>query len=298
MIAGPDFICIGLPKAATGWLYDQLQFHPDFWMPPIKELGYLNHETVRFKSSEKRLSRLEKGEVRQKKNPERLKRKDLAELRPRVDLDARFLRMASTLRGQERNLKRYIELFDIKGEFLSGDITPGYCRLEEDMIVQIAEHLPQAKILLLVRDPVARTWSDMSMVHRKHNFDASLLDDIQAFRAYLETTQRYKITSSPSTVWERWKKHAPQLQKRYFLLDDIAAEPAKVLRDILLYLGADADKQGQQIAADYNRKSVRRKLEMSDAISTALAEHFASELRACAETFGGRAEHWPSKYGV
>ncbi len=38
---GPDFICIGLPKAGTGWLYDQLDNHPDFWMPPVKELLYL-----------------------------------------------------------------------------------------------------------------------------------------------------------------------------------------------------------------------------------------------------------------
>ena len=39
---GPDFICIGAQKAGTRWLFDQLAFHPGFWMPPIKELHYLN----------------------------------------------------------------------------------------------------------------------------------------------------------------------------------------------------------------------------------------------------------------
>jgi hypothetical protein len=34
---GPDFLCVGVPKAGTGWLFDQLNAHPDFWMPPVKE---------------------------------------------------------------------------------------------------------------------------------------------------------------------------------------------------------------------------------------------------------------------
>ena len=40
--AGPDFFCIGAQKGGTRWLYDQLQLHPDFWMPPVKELHYFD----------------------------------------------------------------------------------------------------------------------------------------------------------------------------------------------------------------------------------------------------------------
>src|SRR2546430_11566837 len=38
--ARPDFLCIGAQKGGTTWLYRQLYSHPDFWMPPIKELEY------------------------------------------------------------------------------------------------------------------------------------------------------------------------------------------------------------------------------------------------------------------
>src|SRR3954451_6343376 len=41
-LPGPDFICIGAQKAGTGWLYEQLRAHPDFWVPPIKELHYFD----------------------------------------------------------------------------------------------------------------------------------------------------------------------------------------------------------------------------------------------------------------
>src|SRR4029078_219812 len=41
--AGPDFLCVGAQKAGTSWLYRQLEPHPDFWMPPVKELHYLDN---------------------------------------------------------------------------------------------------------------------------------------------------------------------------------------------------------------------------------------------------------------
>src|SRR5438105_11482287 len=40
--AGPDFCCVGAQKGGTGWLYEQLRAHPDFWMPPLKELHYFD----------------------------------------------------------------------------------------------------------------------------------------------------------------------------------------------------------------------------------------------------------------
>ena len=41
--ARPDFLCVGAQKAGTSWLYRQLEPHPDFWMPPVKELHYLDN---------------------------------------------------------------------------------------------------------------------------------------------------------------------------------------------------------------------------------------------------------------
>src|ERR1700693_6546256 len=40
--AQPDFLCVGAHKSGTTWLYRQLDSHPDFWMPPIKELHYFD----------------------------------------------------------------------------------------------------------------------------------------------------------------------------------------------------------------------------------------------------------------
>ncbi len=37
-----------MQKAGTGWAYDQLQYHPDFWMPPLKEIHYLDRDAPTF----------------------------------------------------------------------------------------------------------------------------------------------------------------------------------------------------------------------------------------------------------
>ena len=49
--ARPDFLCVGAQKAGTSWLYRQVEAHSDFWMPPMKELHYLDNlnRTRRFR---------------------------------------------------------------------------------------------------------------------------------------------------------------------------------------------------------------------------------------------------------
>src|SRR5215469_17740999 len=63
-VKGPDFICIGMPKAGTGWLYDQLSHHPDFWMPPVKELHYLHRPVPTLPNSRRHLDNWDKLALR------------------------------------------------------------------------------------------------------------------------------------------------------------------------------------------------------------------------------------------
>jgi len=39
----PDFLVIGVQKAATSWLWVQLKKHPYIWLPPVKELHFFDH---------------------------------------------------------------------------------------------------------------------------------------------------------------------------------------------------------------------------------------------------------------
>src|SRR5437879_367128 len=92
----PDFLCVGAHKSGTTWLYQQLDSHPDFWMPPVKELHYLDQ-----------LSR-----VQRTSSP-----------RCRDERDLRFLENIRILSAEQHmDLVRYAQLFEPKASLLSGDI--------------------------------------------------------------------------------------------------------------------------------------------------------------------------------
>jgi hypothetical protein len=135
--ACPDLLCVGAQKAGTLWLYRQLEPHPDFWMPPVKELHYLD-------------------------NLNRTKRH--GEPRSKDERDACFLESIKDLRMRRHiDLDSYGRLFRHKGPLLSGDISPTYSTLSDEIIERVVDHFPNLKVIFLARDPVERAWSQLSM---------------------------------------------------------------------------------------------------------------------------------------
>ncbi|MBV9571524.1 MAG: sulfotransferase [Alphaproteobacteria bacterium] len=286
---GPDFICIGMQKAGTGWLFDQLQFHPDFWMTPVKQLHYLEHEKTRPGKAEKFLALARK--------PERLQQR-ISGRKRWDDRDIAFLEQLAGYRGEEMTVDRYISLFQYKQNSLSGEINSGYSGLGADTIQQVAERLPALRVFIILRDPVARAWSQISMAHRNEKFDPGLLEKPEDFRTYLETSPAIKKVAYPAQIVDRWKRSAPKLAFRWFFFDDIVKDPAIVRNEIIGYLGADPDKSSGEISADHNRKASDKKLESTETARATLIEHFRTELRACAAMFGGPADAWAAQYGA
>jgi hypothetical protein len=279
-------MCIGMQKAGTDWLYDQLLYHPDFWMPPIKEFHYLDREESPKIGRAKTLLELK---------PRRLKKR-FTKRKPWNETDYAFLQEAAALEGP-LDLKRYANLFRYKGDLLSGDVTPGYSAIGEDMISEVDEALPGLKIILLVRDPVARAWSQISMAHRNDNFDGSILAEPQRLRDFLKDSKLVGDRGFPTQIAQRWLRAGPHLNLRWFFFDDIEQRAEAVRSDILTFLGANPEKKSGDLEASFNRKS-KMKLMLTDERRAVLVEHFADELFACAEMFGGPAALWPAKYGL
>jgi hypothetical protein len=299
-IDGPDFICVGMPKAGTGWLFDQLQAHPDFWMPPVKELLYLRGGKPQIPLTGKRggygIKQIEEGEANGQE-----KRNRKPHMLPRDQkTDLAFIKVAELCNSEPRSLDRYASLFQFKGSKLSGDISPMYMQLDKDLVTAIGERFPKTRILAQVRDPVGRAWSRISM-YPPHKFDHQILEDADKFREFLRTSTGIEGKSSPTKLAQHWQALAPNLPFRIFLLDDVAAEPENTRREILSYLGADPDKPSA-LPADYNRKrkskTATKKQVMSDSTREILVDYFKDEIRACADMFGGRARGWVTRYGL
>jgi len=272
--AGPDFLCIGAQKGGTRWLYDQLQLHPDFWMPPIKELHYFDRRAP----SQARANR---------------RQAELA-LRPLDQRDVDFLEAYVTMRWWWKDLDAYGRLFGLKGDQLSGDVTPDYSALGERMIARIMRRFPKAKVVFIARDPVERAWSHLTM-HMRRGTVARGLDGDAVIRLL---GQRFVATRSyPSEIVARWRRHVPAEQFGLFLFDDLVADADGLRRRVLAFLGADPDKESGVIDAAFNRKQDLEKVALTPEIRERLARHFAAELRASGEAFGGAARGWATRYG-
>jgi hypothetical protein len=181
---------------------------------------------------------------------------------------------------------------------LSGDITPVYTGLSDDVVTQVGANFPNVRIVLLLRDPVSRTWSQLSMVHRSGGFNTDLLSNPARFRKVLERSKPIRRVSFPTAVAERWAQHAPNVAFRHFFFDDIASQPTETRRDILTFIGADPTKGSGDIAPDHNKKSSAAKLTLTDDIKAEMVDFFADEIRACATRFGGHAITWAQNYGI
>jgi len=267
--AQPDFICIGAHKGGTTWLYQQLDSHPDFWMPPVKELHYFDQR-----------SRVQHPAPR-----------------CRDQRDHQFLESLNDLSAKTYlDLESYGRLFELKGPLLSGDISPNYSTLSSKLIRQIVRCFPSLKVIFLARDPVQRFWSHLSMeVHYRQiePFDATNINEVH--RNLLRRGMR--LRSYPSAVVTRWKRYVDPARFRVCFFDDLQAKPAELRRSILQFLGADAEKPTDESRANYNSWAGMEKLPLTNEVRSHLAQFFKKELKACAARLDGPARKWPAQYG-
>ncbi len=125
---GPTFITPGAQKSGTTWLNKQLRAHPDFWMPPQKEMDYL---FLMPPSRKKYLERLPKVmlTLEQKNNEQAIEWWKLF--------------------ASEWSLEKYSQLFLPAGDKFSGDISPNYARMNAEAIERAAKFAKSENCLLM-----------------------------------------------------------------------------------------------------------------------------------------------------
>ena len=287
--SGPNFLCVGAQKAGTGWLYEQLRDHPDFWMPPVKELHFFD----RITGSGEALS--ERSVPYARKNEERI---DIARLRARDDRDRRFLDQFTILWAHDApDLNEYARLFESKGHLISGDITPGYSILPESTIAKIATRFPTTTVILLARDPVERAWSQLSMYVRRGLIERFDPNDLERITEHLNRPEIFS-RSHPSQTVRHWQSHLSAGRFRVFFFDDLQRDPVHLRASIVTVLGGDPNKTSDVVAPDYNAKAQKEKMPLSESVRAHLARFFEDELKACAVELGGPAMEWPKRYGL
>lgn len=272
----PDFFCVAAQKTGTSWLYDQARSHPGVWMPPIKELRFFNSDSSKLKErAEARLAR--RGG------------------RALDDRDREFLRRAATFQGvlDTADLTQYTRLFEPAGDLVTGDVSPANHRLGATAIAQLSRGLPDCKFLLLLRDPVARLWSQVNMQVRGGKASAEALTDPAQFEDLVKHPM-FVEHSFQSQAIHRWREIVGEQRFRVFVMDDLVSDPPNYRRAIFSYIGLRADDC--TIPADYNKKANDQKLPLPAVFYGFLNDYFAEEYDALDRLIGGKwVSQWRSK---
>jgi hypothetical protein len=222
----PNFFIVGAPKAGTTSLYHYLDQHPDVYMSPIKEPCHFSEEIRLQNFSEERLPGVE------------------ADLRAQQE----YLRGPMTEKrfgGIGMEWDDYLRLFEnVRRETAIGEASVLYL-WSKTAARNIQLRVPNARILLVLREPVGRAFSEY-------------LDGVTA--GALRGSFRNYIEACLSCRSEKLSLMRPSLElglysaevKRYLdrfswknvhvvLYDDFQKQQATVLAQIFDFIGVDSN---------------------------------------------------------
>ena len=278
----PDFLGIGVVRGGTTWLWENLRFHPEIWLSPVKEIDYFNRIFPIIKQDSVERPAL---------FSEKLKHFRFSRL-------TRYLRRFSweNARWQYRFYRGeptpewYCSLFEPAGQRIAGDITPHYSALNGEAVRHVAAFLPEVKVVLILRDPVARDWSHA--VHFLTQYGRRSLAGVTEsdFRHHFQDPSA-RLRGNYPRMLTLWRDHIPP--ERFFLafFDDIVRQPDRLMLDIYGFLGVTADES-------YLPPKLRQvinpstKSKIPPVMHRYLAELNLPQLEWLAAELGGHAETW------
>ena len=288
---GPDFLGIGSSRCGTSWLYRMLSESSYFWVPPIKELHYFDrsrqYPSPSYLADASPLFRL----ISPARNNLHYKRYLIRSV-------GKFILKRDISRiqwGLMYFLGRigdqwYRNLFPVQtGEnLLRGEITPAYALLDETDINKVKKINPGMKIIFLMRNPVARAWSQA--VHSgfagKEDIESY---SVQQFTQWLSKGSVKRKNEFMRTI-RAWETIFSSDQMFVGFYEEISHAPETLLRNIFRFLGIfdfDLDPGLFKLRINANPK-----LEMPKAFKYAANLAFEKEIHAVAKHYGGFANEW------
>jgi len=218
----PNFLIVGAAKAGTTSLYEYLKLHPQIFLnDKIKESFFLTG--LDFRNTNPKSGDYHLNKV--------------------------------------YTLKEYEELFDSTRQFKSiGEVCVGYLYFYQQSIPKIKEYLSQPKIIIILRNPIERAFS---------NYMHFVRDGYEKLSFY-EALQNEKVRNTKNYWWgyqyskgglyyDAVRKYLQEFENvQIIVFDDLVENTKKVYRQILEFLCVDKMFVPKNIFDKYNVSGVPR----------------------------------------
>ena len=170
-----------------------------------------------------------------------------------------FNRLKEKSKGSVENEKKlfnkYLKLFEkVKNETAIGEASPAYI-YNEDCAKLIKNYLPKVKIIVVLRQPAERAYSNYLHALRAGkepltNFEKALSEESKRMRENWGPLFYYKDKGYYYKQLKRYYDVFPEESIKVLLFDDILNKPQSILIEVFKFL-----KLSDSVAIDVNKKS-------------------------------------------
>lgn len=235
MTSLPNFIIVGVQKSGTTSIYSYLDQHPQIYLSPVKEPHFLERDWENYYLQ---------GKAR---NPKRID-----------------------------TFEKYEALFEgVTNEIAIGEASLNCLFHHDESIPQILKYVPETQIIIILRNPAERAYSDYLM----HMRDAINSDGTVPFSYIIkERFDRSYITQKG--FYSDGVKHFRDVfgteRVHIFLYDDLRKDTGKFLKDIYRAIKVDTEFEADfskraQTAQVPKNKTVNRILNTKNPIRSTVA---------------------------
>jgi len=232
----PNFFIVGTGKAGTTSLYHYLAQHPQIYMSPVKEPCYFASEIHAGNLTETHLRHI---------------RRMSRQFRDRFPDGQRVRPMSWLIKEWDD----YVRLFQtVEGQIAVGEASVAYL-WSESAATNIASVIPEAKIVMILRDPANRAFSQYV-----HQLSMGLTRS--SFRQHIEkcmkNTDRKISALYPllevglySHQVQRYLDRFPRHRVRIYWYEEAWKRPREFLQNLFEFLGVE-----KTFSPDFSRRSL------------------------------------------
>jgi hypothetical protein len=154
-------------------------------------------------------------------------------------------------RHYDRGIDWYLNLFEpVSDDQLLAEVGPTYFESPQ-ALERIKQHNPEARILITVRNPIARSFSSFAHEYTK----GRAAEDF--FRA-VQQQPRIVDSGRYASIAPNWAAAFSQEQVFYLVQEDIKADPQKQINEVCRFIGVEPIRLPEDLEERYGQKTVPR----------------------------------------
>ena len=261
----PDFLILGPQRTGSNWLYHNLKLHPQVFLTTPKEIFFFN--------------KVKKPQDRKYQS------NDLAWYLEFYDESC-----PSYLKNNLEMLQKYGEFYRPK---IRGEATANYAAMSKELIKNVVILNPNIKAILMIRNPIMRTWShakkDLLNPSYLNSRKERNLDDVtdNEFEEFFRNSYQLKC-GDYSTIIQNWSSCLKPGNLFIGFFDDISDCPQKLLLQLFDFLEISSKDKYITNTAKQKIKPTDKseKREMPEKYKLILEELFEDDIMRLEQKFG------------